>query len=261
MGFMETVLLGAIAGFTIYLGLPMGRVRGVSYRTRTFLTMLSAGILVFLLFDILKHIFEPIEESLKELVAGNAPSIEFVTLLGLFVLGMALGLLGLVWFESHFMRQRDPSKPLGTGRLAMMIAAGLGLHNFSEGLAIGQSAVQGQIALATLLIIGFGLHNATEGFGIVGPLAGTRPTWGFLGLAGLVGGGPTFVGTIIGYSFVSPPLSVFFLALASGAILYVTGELFHIARINNLKQIGMLGLLGGFLLAYGTELVLEIAGA
>jgi len=260
MNFAETVILGAIAGFTIYLGLPLGRVQGISVRLRTFLTMLSSGILVFLLFDILKHIFEPIEEALKEVTAGKVPATEFLTLVGVFVFGLALGLLGLVWFESRFMRQSDPSTPLTTGRLAMMIAAGLGLHNFSEGLAIGQSAVQGQIALAVLLIVGFGLHNATEGFGIVGPLAGTRPTWGFLGLAGLVGGGPTFLGTIIGYSFVSPPLSILFLALASGAILYVTGELFHVARNNNLKQFAMLGLLVGFLLAYGTELVLEMAG-
>ena len=61
-----------------------------------------------------------------------------------------------------------------------MIATGIGLHNFSEGLAIGQSAAAGEISLALVLIIGFGLHNATEGFGIVGPFAGTgeRPSGG-----------------------------------------------------------------------------------
>ena len=57
-------------------------------------------------------------------------------------------------------------------RLAMMIAIGVGAHNFSEGLAIGQSYVSGAIGLAILLIIGFGAHNATEGFGIAGPLTG-----------------------------------------------------------------------------------------
>lgn len=261
MNFLQTVILGAIAGFTIYLGLPMGRLKNVSARVRTFLTMLSAGILFFLLFDILTHVFEPIEDALREFVAAKAPATEFITLAVVFVIGLALGLLGLVWFESRFMRQTDPSKPLTAARLAMMIAAGLGLHNFSEGLAIGQSAVQGQIALAALLIVGFGLHNATEGFGIVGPLAGTRPTWGFLGLAGLVGGGPTFLGTIVGYSFVSTPLSVLFLALAAGAILYVVGELFHVARGNGMKQLAMGGLLAGFLMAYATELVMLIAGA
>src|SRR5438093_1065289 len=98
------------------------------------------------------------------------------------------------------------------------------------GLAIGQSAGQGQVALASLLIIGFGLHNATEGFGIVGPLAGTRPSWGFLGLMGLIGGGPTFLGTIVGYLMTSEPLAILFLSFAAGAILFVIGELYNSAR-------------------------------
>ena len=54
------------------------------------------------------------------------------------------------------------------------IAMGIGLHNFSEGLAIGQSAASDEISLAIVLIIGFGLHNATEGFGIVARSPATR---------------------------------------------------------------------------------------
>ncbi|MCA1552759.1 MAG: zinc permease, partial [Chloroflexi bacterium] len=61
MNFVETVVLGAIAGFTIYLGLPLGRIERVSDRLRAFLTMSSVGILIFLLFDIVSHIQEPIE--------------------------------------------------------------------------------------------------------------------------------------------------------------------------------------------------------
>ena len=262
MNFAQTVLLGAIAGFTIYLGLPIGRLSRVSEKARSFLTMISVGILIFLLFDILSHIKEPIEEALKGALDGKAGTGEFVSLAVIFVVGLAVGLLGLVAFETRFMRANKASgQPLTPARLALMIATGLGLHNFSEGLAIGQSAGQGQIALAGLLIVGFGLHNATEGFGIVGPLAGTRPSWGFLGLVGLVGGGPTFLGTIIGYSFISQPLSVLFLAVAAGAILYIIGELYHVARRPGSKPVAMWGLLVGFLLAYGTELVLVMAGA
>ena len=97
-------------------------------------------------------------------------------------------------------------------RLALLIAVGIGLHNFAEGLAIGQSAASNEISLAVLLVIGFGLHNATEGFGIIAPLAGDvdaarrarRPSWGFLLHARrLIGGGPTLVGTIIGHGFTS----------------------------------------------------------
>lgn len=262
MNFAQTVLLGAIAGFTIYLGLPIGRIGRVSDRARSFLTMTSVGILIFLLLDIFSHVEEPIEDALHRVLAGEAAAGHVLWLLIIFFIGLAVGLLGIVSFESRFMRANTATgQPVSPARLALMIAAGLGLHNFSEGLAIGQSAAQGQTALAALLIIGFGLHNATEGFGIVGPLAGTRPSWGFLGLTGLVGGGPTFLGTIVGHSFVSEPLSILFLALAAGAILYVIGELYHVARRPGLKHVAMWGLLVGFLVAYGTELVLETAGA
>src|SRR5262249_52712351 len=104
-------------------------------------------------------------------------------------------------------------------RLALLIATGIGIHNFGEGLAIGQSAATGEIALALVLIIGFGLHNATEGFGIVGPMSSEPelPSWRFLALLGLIGGGPTFLGTVIGFSWVSTALEVLFFALAAGS--------------------------------------------
>jgi ZIP family zinc transporter len=113
--------------------------------------------------------------------------------------------------------------------LAAIIAIGIGAHNFAEGLAIGASAASGATALAAGLIIGFALHNATEGFGVAAPLAGkVVPSWGQLLLAGLVAGGPTFVGTVVGYNFSSPTLSVFFLATAIGALVFVTEALIDI---------------------------------
>ena len=214
MSFIQTVLLGAIAGFTIYLGLPLGRIKKISVGTRTFLSMASAGILLFILFDVLSNLSEPIKAAVTE--NKNFP--EFFALLGIFVFGFGLGLLGLIAFDQRFMRaQAGSNKPVDPTRLALMIAIGIGLHNFSEGLAIGQSAGRGEIGFAALLIIGFGLHNATEGFGIVGPLVGeNRPSWGFIGLAGLIGGGPTFLGTIVGYYFLSDAMFVLFLSLAAG---------------------------------------------
>jgi len=89
--------------------------------------------------------------------------------------------------EATVSRSETRSLALRTG---MAIAAGIGLHNFSEGLAIGQAASGGELTLAVLLIVAFALCNTTEGFGIVGPLAAAevRASWGWLGLAGLIGG-------------------------------------------------------------------------
>ena len=281
----EIIGLGAIAGFTIYLGLPIGRLRNPAPRLQSLLNAVAIGILVFLLFDVLSHANEPVETALTRASDGVGSWWRFAGLAAIFAAGVGVGLLTLVYYDAWSVRRRRRVTPYGPGamaigelrdldvaprqglsaaqRLALVIALGIGLHNFSEGLAIGQSAAKGEIGLALLLIIGFGLHNATEGFGIVAPLAAEREraSWGFLALMGLIGGGPTFLGTIVGYSFVSAPLAVLFLALAAGAILYVMGELFHVARNDGMKHIAMLGLLVGFLMAFATELVLQIAGA
>lgn len=261
MDFGQTVLLGAIAGFTIYLGLPIGRIKGVSEKTRSFLSMISAGILLFLFIDIFEQAAEPIEAALNQ-----HNFLEFSFLLIILVVGLAVGLIGLIAFEKNVIRAHRPNptdgQALPATRLALTIATGIGLHNFSEGLAIGQSAGRGELALATILIVGFGLHNATEGFGIVGPLmGGERPSWKFLGLAGLIGGGPTFLGTIIGYFFVSDAMSVLFLSLAAGALVYILGELFHVNRRPGTRFEAGWGLLVGFMLAYLTDLILIFAGA
>src|SRR6202022_3148626 len=101
-------------------------------------------------------------------------------------------------------------------RSGMVIAIAIGLHNFAEGLAIGVSARSGAVSLATVLIVGFALHNTTEGFGIVGPLGSTRPPWRRLALVGLVAGGPTFVGAMVGYEVTSQPMELAFYALSGG---------------------------------------------
>jgi zinc transporter, ZIP family len=114
-----------------------------------------------------------------------------------------------------------------------------------------------------LLIIGFGLHNATEGFGIVAPMAaeGEMPSWGFLGVLGLIGGGPTFVGTLIGHSFVNDTLYLGFLALAAGSILYVVIELLGVARKLGHKELMTWGIILGLVAGFATDLILVAAGA
>jgi ZIP family zinc transporter len=147
-------------------------------------------------------------------------------------------------------------------KLALMIAIGIGLHNFAEGLAIGQSAAAGEIGLATVLVVGFALHNATEGFGITAPLAGgDKPSWGYLGLLALVGGGPTLVGTVVGHSFTSEPVSVAFLSLAAGSILYVVIQLIGVAARARRTDILSVGLLIGLVAGFLTDAIVTAGGA
>ena len=145
-------------------------------------------------------------------------------------------------------------------RVGLTIAAAIGVHNFAEGLAIGVSARAGAISLATVLIIGFALHNATEGFGIVGPLGDVKPSWRWIGLAGLIGGGPTFLGSIVGYAVTSDPLELAFYAGAGGAILYVIGEIWNGMRRYGHRELGLLMVSAGFVVGVLTDLIVTYGG-
>src|SRR5438477_383359 len=176
------LLLGAIAGATIFLGLPMGRVRGLSANTRSGLSAFATGILVFLLWDVLTNAVDPIE-------------------------------------------------------------AALHAHRWGR-------------------FIGLALHNATEGFGICGPLTGEgiRPTWKLLALLGVIGGAPTFLGTVVGQAWSSDAVSVVFFTVAAGSILYVVGELFAVNRRYGhpvlVSWLMLLGIVAGF----ATDFIVTAAG-
>lgn len=278
MSSVEIVVLSAVAGFTIYLGLPLGRVRGTSMRVRSFLNAGATGILIFLLWDVLSKGLEPVTGALAEASAPDGRWQPFVELGIVFAVALTVGLMSLVYYDTWLgARSRHPgSEPGARGlrvgpiaglspakRLAFFIALGIGFHNLSEGLAIGQSAAGGELRLALLLVIGFGLHNATEGFGIVGPMAAEAelPSWGFLGVLGLIGGGPTFFGALIGQSFENVTVFVGFLALAAGSILYVVIELLAVARKLGHKEFTTWGVLLGLILGFATDMVLTATGA
>ena len=259
MTLAQTVGLGALAGFTIYLGLPVARIRQKTTKLQSLLTAIALGILIFLVWDILSKALEPVGSALKAGVSSGHLG-PFVVLATMLVLGLVVGLVGLVVFDVRATRDHTASRL--PGQMALMIAVGLGLHNFSEGLAIGQGAVQGAVAFTLVLGTGFGLHNITEGFAVAAPLSGSGegPSWSFLGLLGLIGGGPTFLGTIVGYHLTMLPAFVLCLALATGALIYVIGEMFAACRRLRAPLWSASGIALGFLVAYGTDLILSITG-
>jgi len=219
--------LGAIAGATIFLGLPVARMHGLPKAVQGFLNAFATGILVFLLWDILAHAGGPVEAAIAQ---GNRGP--FAAMALIFAVGIAAGLLGLLYFNrSLFGHLRHGAAPPPPRSLALAIATGLGLHNLSEG------------------------------FGIAAPMTTDtkKASWGFLGLTGLIGGGPTFIGTWIGYLASSTYFSVAFLAVAAGALLYVLNELFSLGRKISTPTSFAWGLLTGFLTAYATDLFLTVA--
>ncbi len=286
MSFTETALLGAIAGFTIFLGLPIGRVGRVDDRFRVALAMFSVGILTFVFMDVGSHAQGIVTDSLNQFKHHQTGFLHLLALLGLLAAGFTSGTAGISVIERRLRSRSIPRAPIAGGQTGagfsaqqlvgfdeqrnearraslqtgMTIAMAIGLHNFAEGLAVGVSAKDGAVGLTTVLIIGFGLHNATEGFGIVGPLGGLRPSWRWLGLAGLIGGGPTFLGAMVGYQVHSAPLELCFLGLAGGAILYVVGEVWSSMRRYGHRTLGLFLLASGFLVGVATDLIVSYGG-
>jgi ZIP family zinc transporter len=290
----KILLLGFIAGVTILIGLPLGRVRSVKPTTRQFLNALAIGILIFLVWDVLVHAFDPVDIALGKLHDGSGGVGPVAGYAALFFLGITVGLGSLVLYEGWLGSKAKavaagaPPRKFGPGtmaadelaasaasrargisawsaarRLSLLIAVGIGLHNFGEGLAIGGSAAAGDIGLATILVIGFALHNGTEGFGIVAPLAaeGDRPSWAFLLMMGLIGGGPTFVGTAVGSQFTSDAMSVIFLTLAAGSLLYVIIQLLGVAFKAGKKDLIYWGVLLGLGAGFVTDMIVTAGGA
>ena len=225
----------------------------LSVRGTDFLLALTVGLLAFLLVDGASEGFES-AELLPESFQG-------VVLFALAAAGAYLLLEGVgAWLRA---RRRDAGAGQGGWVLAVLIAVGIGLHNFGEGLAIGSAFALGEAALGTLLIVGFTLHNTTEGLAIVAPLARERERVSVTDLAklGLIGGVPTIAGAWIGGFVYSPVWSVLFLAIGVGAIAQVIGQIVRqMAREGSATRMlasgpALAGLFAGFAVMYVTGML------
>ena len=207
--FLAYGLLGIYVGvIPVVLGmLWFPFMRQIDRKWMNAILALTIGLLIFLFVDTLLEALEIAEEVPG--VFQGVPVVYFGTLLSLGVL-LAVG------------QRTGGGSPMN---IATLIALGIGLHNFGEGLAIGAAFATGAAALGSFLVIGFTLHNITEGVGIAAPLLrGERPSLVSFFLLALLAGGPAIIGTWVGGLAFSPFLATLFLSLGAGAILQVIWE-------------------------------------
>ena len=245
---MELIVLGAIAGvMPVYLGLAGAWWSGklLPKSGEGFLIGLATGVLVYLFFDLM-------HES-TELTGVRDPGSW-----GVFLGSLFAGFMGLVLLEG--------SQVFGNGAvhrlmsLPYMIAAGMGLHNFGEGLAIGASYATGEWSLSGLLVAGFALHNGTEGFGIVGAAGKSRLSGMDLLLLGVLAGGPTCLGTLLSGGATSPYLSLACYTLAAGSLLYVIVALISLSYTPSRRAQVAFGIFLGITLMFATAMLLTLGG-
>jgi zinc transporter ZupT len=239
------VLLGGYVGIIpVVLGLLFLTVlRRAGGRTMRVLLGLTVGLLAFLAVDATVEGFD---------LAGRSGAAFGGALL--VPLGAAVTFLALSTVD-RVMRSRAPADP---GRLALMIAIGIGLHNLGEGLTIGSAYAVGELALGTGLVVGFALHNTTEGLAIVAPLTGQRPGVVRLLTLGVIAGGPAIAGTLLGATVDNAALAALLLGAGAGAITQVAVQIWPVLRGRENQPLTpsvLTGITGGVLAMYLTSLL------
>jgi ZIP family zinc transporter len=251
--FAGYALIGLLVGVVpVGLGLLwLPSLRRADERWLAAFMALTGGLLTFLGIEALAEAFER-QAALPEPLAGA----------GLVLLGVALSYLTMTFLGARLSR-RGGSAVAGAAALALLVAIGIGVHNFGEGLAIGTSFAFGELTLGTFLIVGFMIHNITEGLGIAAPAAESRSRVSLrrLALLALVAGGPAILGAWLGGFASSDLLAVVFFAAAAGAALEVVVEVGRYVRERVSGGLRSGWVLGGFLAGIGTMYVTGLLAA
>jgi zinc transporter ZupT len=210
-GFLGYALIGALVGIVpVALGLLwLPALRQASAQWLSAFMALTAGLLTFLGVEALSEAFQL--QALLPAGLGGA---------GLILLGVALSFLGMTALAGRL----SGGTAASGFTLALLVAIGIGVHNFGEGLAIGASFAIGELQLGTFLIVGFMIHNVTEGLGIAAPVAKSRVTVLALAALALVAGAPTILGAWLGGYTTSDVLAALFFGIAAGAAFQVVVE-------------------------------------
>lgn len=249
------------AGLSVFIGIFVSRLKFFTDDKKNIATGFAIGVLIYLFVEITSKMLENVEE-----LTRVAFRLGDMGAFGLSLLYVAMFIIGFILLEniSHSIFKTNVSnmeEPKRSLAIATMIAAGIGLHNFSEGLVIGQEYAVGAMNLALVLAIGFGLHNATEGFGIAAPLVGIKASIKRLFWLACIAGLPTFIGAVVGNIAYAGFLEISFLALASGAILYIIGQLWHAIKKSNVAETTLLyAITAGFIFTLYTDIFLKYVG-
>jgi zinc transporter ZupT len=249
--------LGIYALLGLYIGvvpiavglLWFSALRRASKKWLEFFLAFTIGLLVFLLVD-------TVAEGLE--LSGEAPA--SLDALSLFAIGALVAVVGLVALQG-WLKKKGASRGAAGGAIALayLVAAGIGLHNMGEGLAVGAALAVGEVALGTFLVLGFALHNTTEGIAIIAPLGSLkdRPSWKHFVGFGAVAGLPTILGAWLGGFVFSPAWAALAFGIAAGAIAQVVWQIAtSMGRNSSLTTASnALGFTAGLLFMYATGLL------
>lgn len=210
MSWIEIGALGMLAGvigtgtgglIAVFMKKPSPRFTGT-------ILAFAAGIMLAIVF------LELIEESIE--FSSHITAIAGLTL------GMAFFYLLDQFLPHHHAVTPEKSHQKGYLKKGTLLALGIGLHNFPEGLAIGTGFI-GSTELGTTLAILIGLHNIPEGMAVAAPLRSGGYSYQRVIWVTALAGAPMGIGAFIGaaISSISPLILGLSLGFAAGAMLYI----------------------------------------
>ena len=241
--------IGLLAAASTCAGLALVRRQRPGPEPRALLTMGAAGLVLFILIEVGYQALGTVElvaysDNLGELLLSGA----------LLLAGLLVGLVGLAWIESRRGHPgADVPQPV---EVAIMLAVGIGLRNFAEGLAVGQSMTT-LTGPGVWLVIGHALHSLLYGAAVAAPVAGEPMPASRLVLLGACAAGPSLFGTVVGTTWVGPGLELLVLSISAGALVYVLRELLR-APLGGLTVVtAMWALAVGLLAGLATEMLVN----
>ncbi|AWR98490.1 hypothetical protein [Metallosphaera hakonensis] len=239
--FTELMLMSLLVAYSIFLTFPIAY-KGVSPKGAQLLMGLGLGILIYLIMDLFSGTYVLVEGKIY-----------------LSLLLMAPFVLSYLGFHLYSAMRLDSAKERNYAQvLSLVVSLGIGLQNFTEGLAIGGSLRIGLVSVVVPLVAGLTLQNVTEGFPILSPFLRTgKVNYSFLFMMYLLGGTPTLLGSILSYYVASIPLVVVFNSLALGGILFVSLEMYKslVKNGREFRNVGEIGIVLGLVIAFLVNLL------
>jgi len=241
-------LAGGVAAFaaTALGALPALVLRALPQRVEDSLLGFAAGMMLAAsAFSLLL----PGLEAGKEILGGKALGAAVV------VIGMALGVLLMLGLDQFTPHEHDKTGPCGPGherctRIWLFIFA-IALHNLPEGMAIGVSFSQADMAVGLPLTTAIALQDIPEGLAVALALRAAGFAPGFAVLTAAASGVLEPLGALLGVGLASG-LAVAYpigLGLAAGAMIFVVShEVIPQTHRNGHQTFATIGLMAGFAL-------------
>lgn len=248
---VSSLWLGLLAAFCTCAGLALVRRLPPGDRPRGLLTMGASGFVLYILIEVGYQALGTLELS----VMGDVPVTLLVMTSMLLLAGLLLGMVGLAWVESQ--RGHPGAMAPRPVDVAVMLAVGIGLHNFAEGLSVGQSMATTLSGPGAMVVLGLALHSLLDGVAIAAPVAGQPMRARRLLVLAACAAGPSLIGLITGTTWVGPGLELLGLSMSAGALVYVLRELFR-AQFAELSAVAaMWAVAAGLLAGLSTELLVD----